>query len=176
MIFVLIVVQMLVKLQKKLASVGSKVYAFEPNPFAFKVLLQNTAGFSNVTAFNKGVLDRNEMLKLYMHEWSDKDEIEWSEGSSLLEYKGNVLSDKYVEIEVIDLIEFVKSLRKRIRVLKIDIEGVEYEILEKLIEEKIDYIFVETHEKKIPELINKHNQIVKKISDKKIKKINLNWI
>ena len=164
----------------KLASKGSIVYAFEPNPYAYSVLCERTSSFENVKPINKGVLDKNDTMKLYMHEWSDQDEIEWSVGSSLLDYKGNVLSDKFVEIEVIDLISFIRELNRRVRVLKVDVEGVEYEILEKLIDEniykKIDFIFVETHEKKIPELKIKHDRLVQKIKDKKIKNINLNWI
>ena len=97
----------------------------------------------------------------------------------MLDFKGNVLSDKSVEVEIIDLCEFIKSLNHRVRILKMDVEGVECAILRKMINsgviDKIDYVFVETHDHKIPELKTETNAIRQLIKHKKIRNINLNW-
>ncbi len=165
---------------EQMAKNSSTVYSFEPNPFAFKELKKKANSNPNVHVYNKGVWDRNATLKLYMHENSNQDEVIWSTGSSLLEYKGNVLKDKYIEVDIIDLVEFINNLKKKIKILKIDIEGAECELLEKLIitqtYKRIEHIFVETHDHKIPELKTKTDAIRSLIKQKKIKNINLNWI
>ena len=165
---------------KQMSAKGGIVYAFEPNPFAFDVLKKKFQGHENIYLFNQGVWDKNTTMKLYLHEHSNEDEVYWSTGSSILEYKGNVLKDKFVEIEIIDLVDFIKNLAKKIDILKIDIEGAECELLEKIISTKIykniKHIFVETHDHKIPELKEKTDAIRKLIKYKKIKNINLNWI
>jgi FkbM family methyltransferase len=162
-----------------LCKLGSTVYCFEPNPYAFKVLKDRFSNMHNVHCIQKGVNDKNILAKLYLHENSDKDEVYWSTGSSLLDFKGNVLSDKYVEVEVIDLCEFIESLNHRVRILKMDIEGVECAILRKIINsgviDKIDYTFVETHDHKIPELKAETNAIRELIVQRRISNINLYW-
>ena len=129
-----------------------EVYAFEPNPHAFKALQDKFKNNLNVTCFNKAVLDRNDTVKLYFHENSDQNEVHWSTGSSLLEFKGNVSKDKFSEVEAVDLCEFIDSLNSKIEILKIDVEGVEYEIINKLIDTGLIYniakVFVELHAKK----------------------------
>jgi len=158
---------------------GATVYCFEPNPYAFKVLEDRFSNMQNVHCIQKGVSDKESMMKLYLHENSDKDEVHWSTGSSLLSCKGNVLNDKYVEVEIIDLTEFVDSLNHRVRILKMDVEGVECAILNKFISsgviDKIDYAFVETHDHKIPELKEETDAIRELIKQKRIKNINLDW-
>lgn len=159
---------------------GAKVFAFEPNPYAFEKLRKRFTGNKNVVCFQKGVYKETGILKLYLHEFSDEDEVKWSTGSSLLDQKGNVLKDKYVEVEIIDFNEFVENIGQRIKFVKMDVEGVEYEILDKLIEtrniNKIDYLFVETHEHKIPELREIAEKVRQKIKKHKLKNVNLDWI
>ena len=159
---------------------GATVYAFEPNPYAYEVLKNRFSGMKNVHCIPKGVSDSNGIVKLYMHENSDDDEVYWSTGSSLLEYKGNVSSEKYIDVGVVDLCEFIESIKQRVKVLKMDVEGVECAILKKMIEKgitnNIDHIFVETHEQKIPELAAETNHIRELIAKNNIRNINLDWV
>lgn len=165
---------------EQMANTGAEVYSFEPNPFAFKILSERFTNNKKVHCINKGVWDRNGKMKLFFHENSSEDEIKWSTGSSILEFKKNVITEKFIEIEVIDLIEFIRKLDKKISILKIDVEGAECEILERIIEERIyediEKIFVETHDHKIPELKIKTDIIRKKIKERKIENISLDWI
>jgi len=167
------------KVTKHLAKSGATVYAFEPNPHAYKVLQDKFSNMQNVHCIPKGVSNKKGKMKLYLHENSDKDEVYWSTGSSLLDFKGNILTDKYVEIEIVDLCEFMEILNHRIRILKMDVEGVECGILKKIINtgiiDKIDYAFVETHDHKIPELKAETNSIKELIKKRRIKNINLDW-
>ncbi len=162
------------------AAKGAEVYAFEPNPFAFKALEEKCKGLKNVHLYNKAVLDENSEMKLYFHENSDQDEVIWSFASSLVESKSNVSKEKFKVVEVIDLAEFIKKLNKHIKVLKIDVEGVECRIINKLIGTEIykdiDYILVETHEKQIPTIQDDVENLKKRIADLKITNIDLTWI
>lgn len=162
-----------------LSQSGAIVYAFEPNPYAFEVLKKKFGDKPNVHCLPKGVLDRNDRMRLYLHEFSDRDEVYWSTGSSLLDFKGNILRNKFVDVEVIDLCEFIESLKRRIRILKLDVEGVECKILKKLINTRkvddIDHIFVETHDHKISELKPETDEIRNMIKRKGIQNINLYW-
>jgi FkbM family methyltransferase len=165
---------------KRLCKGGAKVYAFEPNPFAFELLNSKFSEWSNVNCIPKGVGVENSKLRLYLHEKSDENEVKFSTGSSLLDFKGNIAKEKYVYVEIIDLCEFIDSLNKRIKILKIDIEGAECKLLIKMINlgtyKKVDYIFVETHDDKIPELKTETDTIRDLIREKNIKNINLNWV
>jgi FkbM family methyltransferase len=158
---------------------GAIVYCFEPNPYAFEVLQAKFSNTQNIHCIPKGVGDKNSKMKLYLHENSGNDEVYWSTGSSLLNFKSNVLADKYVEIDVVDLCEFIESLNHRVKILKMDVEGVECAILEKMIVsgviDKIDHVFVETHDHKIPELAAETNHIRDLIKQMNIKNIDLNW-
>ena len=82
-------------------------------------------------------------------------------------------------MDVIDFIGFIDSFNKRVFIVKIDIEGGEIELVNQLIDkgahEKIDYLFVETHERKTPELLPSTLQLKKRIKQLGIKNIYLNW-
>lgn len=163
-----------------MAAKGAEVYSFEPNPFAFDVLKKRFKDNPRVHCINKGVWDRNDKISLYFHEKSNEDEVKWSTGSSILSCKKNISTNKSIDIDVIDLIEFIKNLDRKVAVLKIDVEGAEIEILEKIISEKlylnIGSILVETHDHKIPELKAKTDHVRETILKKGIKNISLDWI
>jgi len=163
----------------RMASKGATVYAFEPNPYSYHVLRERFLEVSNVHCLNKGVLDRDDTMKLYLHENAHLDQVKWSTGSSLLEYKENIDPNSYVEVEVIDLARFIKGLNMEIKVLKMDVEGVECQIINKLIDSnvinKIKYLIAETHEKKNPSLKEETDRLRKRIDEEKLTNIDLNW-
>lgn len=169
------------KISKQALEAGAIVHAFEPNPFAFKALMDHLGSNSNFHGYQKAISNQKGKLFLYLHENSDQDEVHWSTGSSLLDYKSNVRADKSVEVEVESLTDFIDSLGSvNISVVKIDVEGAEVDILPDLIEKnyykQIGNIFVETHDHKIPELKEKTDAIRDSIQKKKIKNIHLDWI
>ena len=106
--------------------------------------------------------------------------MKWSTGSSLVSEKKNVSENSYVTVELLDLAQFIKDLGKRIRVVKLDVEGVEYKILRRMIEldivGSIDHIFVETHEDQIPELVAEAEEVRALIREKGLKNIDLDWV
>lgn len=164
----------------KFAATGATVFAFEPDPIAFAVLSSRFAATSNVHLFQKGVWDKNETVTLYHHKNQTKNELAFTVGSSIKSDKINVTATKTSTIEVVDLIEFMQSLNKKITVIKLDVEGAETEILEKIITTKtyllFDNLYTETHETKIPGQRQNILELRKKIKEEGIKNIHLNWL
>lgn len=160
------------------AKYGSQVYSFEPNPVAFNILKKKTKKLKNINPIMSAVGTSNTVSKLYMHEDFNLDKVLYSQSSSLIKQKNN-LSDSFILIKVINFAEWLKQFKK-IKFIKIDIEGYEVELLNHLINTKVlnrvDYIFVETHENKIVELRNEINQLKKKIKNSNLQtKFFWNW-
>jgi FkbM family methyltransferase len=139
----------------RLAESGVTVYAFEPNPAAFEALRKNVAGYPNVTAIHAAATVEPGRVKLYLHKWAGEDPLHWSTGSSLVAGKKNVSGDS-VEVEGVALAQFIRDLGRRVRILKMDVEGAEVGILNAILDEglheKIDHAFVEVHDRKVREL------------------------
>lgn len=165
---------------EKMIKQGAIVYAFEPNPFAFQKLEEKFKNNPSVFCFNKGVWDHEASIPLYFHELSDEDEVHWSTGSSLLDYKGNIKKDKYVIVDTVDLSKFIQNIGGKIALCKLDVEGVEVEIINKIIDtgviHQIDLLVVETHDHKIIQLKEKTDLLRERIKKEHISNINLNWI
>ncbi|WP_328212080.1 FkbM family methyltransferase [Brevibacillus centrosporus] len=164
----------------KMAERGATVYAFEPNPNMFQILKSRFIHNTNVICINKGVWDKNDRMRLYLYPGSNTDPINHAYASSIFGNNPIIDPNLYVEIEVIDLTEFIKNLNRRIKLLKIDIEGAEFELLEKMIaldlHTIIDKTVVETHEWLIPDSQQKLEHINKLIQAKGITNIELNWM
>ncbi|MDB6171319.1 MAG: hypothetical protein JWL59_630 [Chthoniobacteraceae bacterium] len=162
-----------------MAATGATVYAFEPNPAAFGVLSARFKNVTNVHCLNQAVLDRKETVRLFEHVRANEDPVYWSNGSSILEFKGNVDKGRWAEVEAIDLAEFIRSLKQRVGVLKIDIEGAECAVLESLIgqnlHELVDLILVETHDHKIAELRSRTDALRALIASRGLGHIRLDW-
>jgi FkbM family methyltransferase len=134
---------------------GATVYAFEPDPLCFSVLAKRFALTPNVTCFHQGVMDRNCSLTLKRpraHEnWDDLD----STVSSSFIHE-DLPHSRQTTVNCIDLSEFIFSLNDRVQLLKIDIEGAQIPVINRLIDsgaiELIDMALVETHEKQQPSL------------------------
>jgi FkbM family methyltransferase len=159
---------------------GAIVYAFEPHPEAFAALQKNVGKNNNAHLINRGVWDKQTKIKLYMHQNHDKNALTWSQGASLVSEKDNINPESYVEVEVVDLADFIESLKTPIKAIKIDVEGVEFDILEKLIATKayknVETILVETHSKKMKQLEAKEETIKKLIAQNNISNISLEWV
>ncbi len=116
-----------------------EVYSFEPSSYNFKFLVENIKinNLSNIKAFNLGVCEKRGMKRLFM-----------SNESATYSIYGN--NKKYYEdIRCITLEDIFTNHRiEKCDFLKMDCEGVEYEILfntPKDIIHKIDKISLEAH-------------------------------
>lgn len=166
---------------QKMVDNGAKIYAFEPNPYAYAKLRERFFDTDNVTCYPKAVFDKATTVDLYFHEFSDDDEVKWSVGSSLLDFKGNVVKEKKYTVETVDLSKFIFELGEQIDLIKMDVEGVECRIINHLIDtgaiDRVNVMLVETHDHKIPELKEETDALRKRIGELGLsEKINLNWI
>lgn len=168
------------KITCQLAETGARVYAFEPNPYAFARLKEATKKYPNVLCFQQAVGAGPGIVKLYLHENAHQDQEYWSTGSSLLAHKSNVNADTYVEVECIDLCQFITELNQPVQLLKMDVEGVECPILKRMIDTdlilRIGQVYCEMHDKRVPELREASDEIRRLVQERNLTHVDLNWI
>jgi len=163
-----------------LACHGGTVHAFEPNPFAFAVLQKRFEHMPHVACHQVAISDCAGRMPLYLHQNSANDEVYWSNGSSLMAEKSNVSKTRAIEVDTIDLAHFLRGLGQEVRVLKMDIEGAEFAVLEHLIAthtlDLVDHLFVETHDEKIPGLAEIGVRVRLQLANRVHPKIHLDWV
>ncbi|MDO8424095.1 MAG: FkbM family methyltransferase [bacterium] len=166
------------KVTERMAKPGVTVYAFEPDPNAFGELKVHFKGKDSVHLINKAVSDHSGVAKIYFNDRYDENPKKWSTASTLLADKPHADKDNFATVEVVDLADFIKGLDKPIGLLKMDIEGEEVRVLNKLIDaeitSKIRNIVVETHER-FPALTEPTRELKERIRRLKLKNIDLDW-
>ena len=122
------------------------IHAYEPNKDAFENLNDRFKNSGKVTTFNKAVGLNNEKGYLYLHISNKENPVKYSTGSSLLKEKENVNSDNFQDTEIVSIKNILQKF-KCIDLIKIDIEGYEYEILPYITEnkDKIKKVICELH-------------------------------
>jgi len=158
---------------------GAVVHAFEPDPAAYGELKRKFEAHSNVRLHQVAVAAADGRLPLYFRSERATDAVMYSVGSTLFSEKTDVLKDDFCEVEVRRLADFLRQFQ-RIRILKMDIEGAECEVLEDLLQERllerIDLVLVETHEEWIPETIPRLQKIREQLQQGGYTNVFLNWI
>lgn len=112
----------------------AKVVAFEPDPLVYKLLCKNIESFNlgNVVLINKGVASANDKVHFF-----GKGDV-----------GGRIVSEeaqgKCIEIDTVSLKGY---LDQKVHLLKIDIEGAEYEVMEDIKGHLsgVERIFIEYH-------------------------------
>lgn len=135
------------------AHVGRHVYAFEPNPDNFAKLRRNTRKYSNITVFEKAVCNKTGKTQLY---FEPQESEKFFKGATIVKGKSNIGYDHFVEVEAISAHDVLKMIEGPVALIKIDIEGAEYCVLDALINsgqmDRIGKVFVECHADRIPAL------------------------
>ncbi len=162
-----------------LARRGATVYAFEPNPAAFAVLTERVQDFPAVHCRQQAVSDRAGSVQLYLHRKQTADPLYHSAGSSLVKDKHNLDPTRFIDVEAVDLAEFINSLPSRVRLLKIDVEGLEAVLVNHLIDRRVlrhvDRVFCETHEFKVPGLLGECRRLRRRLAAEGMTQVNLDW-
>ena len=158
---------------------GFIVDAFEPDPIAVNELKKKCKKNKNLNLFQSAVGLKDNTQKLFRYRKFDENDPYSTQGSSLLDYRSGT-NKPFVEIKVIDFINHINKQKKEISLLKMDIEGSEIEILNKIIDlnmhDKIKYIFVETHERFSHKLGLETAKLKLRINNLNINNINLDWV
>ena len=150
------------------SEIGCTVFAFEPHPGAFKELSNNCARKKNVFLFNVAVGDRSGDAPLFFHVNGNQDDLQFSQGTSLIDSKPNVDVNKAISCKVQSIASIVDMV-DCIDFMKIDVEGAELAIINYLLSDpvrlmKIKFISCETQEKKWVNLLDETASIVSRVN------------
>lgn len=160
-----------------LAASGATVHAYEPDPVAFDVLSSRLGTFPNVHLHQLAVSNTDGIAKLYLHTTRGLDPLKASTGSSLVVTKTNIDPETFVQVGLTRLSDVIEKLG-RIRIMKMDIEGHEIEVINDLIDTgtitKIERLFVELHDRKNPQLASATRELRDNILRAKVR-ADLSW-
>lgn len=157
---------------------GAEVHAYEPNPLAAAELVRRLGSRENLDFHQAAVSRSSGKMKLFSHKHHRIHPLHLSESSSLYSDKANVSGD-YHQVDCIAIEDVLRPLDK-IKLIKVDVEGAEYELADGIISSigKIDHVVMETHAKQIPSLGERHEALVARVqSDPDLKrKVLLDWM
>jgi len=163
----------------RMAESGAEVHAFEPNPDAFRELERVTKGHANVTLYQAAVTAESGPVDLYLHKRAGDDPVFWSKSSSLLADKSNVREDQSVRVEGIQLGRFIQDLGRPVKLLKMDIEGAEVDVLNQLLDEglheSIEHAFVEVHDRRVKRLAEPTQRLRDRLQELGASHFRLDW-
>lgn len=144
---------------EKLAATGAEVHSYEPDPHCFAVLTQRFAGRGNVHLHPQAVAaEPGSFLLRRTREFLDNPDLQST--SSSIVVKAPLIYDETnaVMVETVAFHDVVRGLGRDVALVKMDIEGAEFGILDRLQADRdrgtdlpIGALFVETHERHFPE-------------------------
>lgn len=139
------------------------IYAFEPNPdLGVKQHIEDFFPDVTVTLIEKAVWVRDGVMKFHISGREDAASLEGTSGHT---------EPKEVASETIDFSKFVANLPKAHIICSMDIEGAEFVVLEKMLEEntidKIDLLEVEFHHRLMLDYTPDHARaLIKRVEER----------
>lgn len=125
------------------------IHSFEPHPMFFEQLDEKYREQDNVYVYDMAVSDSNDTDTLYFKRGKQAK----NGGATLVRDKGNISVDLNVEVNKVDVVELFNLVKSKVDIIKMDIEGGEYQVIERLIESgmhmAVGVIVFEDHERKI---------------------------
>lgn len=163
----------------KLAATGAMVHAYEPDPEAFARLTRAVAGLANVRLYNAAVAARPGLLRLSRKKRAagGHDTVA---SSIVFDNRGkDGGGSDGVEVEVVGFAEALARCGQRVALVKMDIEGAEFDILEQVFAAPaafdFDAMFVETHERIAPEKTALIDRLRREAAGLPQRYVNLYW-
>lgn len=168
-------------ISRRIAQTGATVHAYEPDPLTFKKLRENLKEFDNIHFHNSACGDTDGKMTFYQQiDRFEGNHSLISEGASIYKQGRHIDASTEQTVPICDFTRIIKETDAEIALVKIDIEGAEVPLLEKLFDEglhnRIKHIFVETHERGFPHLFDRYMALRKRIKKNQIKHINLDWV
>jgi FkbM family methyltransferase len=157
---------------------GQTVHAFEPDPEARAVLERRFAANPRLVIHPQAVGATAGRATLHRRPAAGAGGLAHTRSSSLLA-QARHRDGAAVEVEVADLLAFLAGLDAPVAVLKLDVEGAEADILDRLLDERRDraigHIFVETHEKFSDDMRARIEAIRGRVATLGIANLELDW-
>lgn len=158
---------------------GCEVHAFEPDPYAIEKFETRFPDHPQVHLHKKAVGTEAGELTLFRTERFERRPERATIESSLVRRDIHTQQNA-VSVEVVDLVKFIRSLGRRVDVLKMDIEGSEVDLVDRLIDEglhrEIGAMYVETHERFSEDLAARTLALRERVRREGIRNINLDWV
>ena len=153
---------------------GMLVHAFEPDPHAADELQRRLGAHPRLTLHRSAVGANARRETLYSPSSVD---LNVTDRSSLF-VAGDNDGGRATDVEVVDLFSFMSGLGQPVAILKLDVEGAEFEILERFLIERppVGLLFVETHETFKADFPQRLDRIREGLRDPALKtRVFLNW-
>jgi FkbM family methyltransferase len=143
------------------------IYAFEPLRINYDFLIKKYKHNDKIKLYNCAVSNFSGTAKFYIKGGFEHLK---NSGSTLKEDKNGLVNDAHRIVEVIKISDFIRMNNiSKVDILKIDVEGSEYDIFEDIFEsgllyDAIENVFFEDHSRKVASILPKMYTIVKKIN------------
>ena len=158
-----------------MADAGMRVIAFEPDRDSFGRLRERFGSNPRVTLVPKAIGATARTVPFF-HEM--RHGAVYSEGSSIRQM-GHHSPGSVYDVEVIDVVEYIRGLGEPIYLMKIDVEGAEAEVLEALLDADLlagmGRVYAELHEWLDKDLAERLISLRRRIADTGLRNIDLNW-
>ncbi len=140
---------------------NSNIFAYEPNPTLFKILKEKFKNKTKVQIYNQAISNSINSNKLYSTTNVKINEINESLKYSMEFEKKNIDKNNYISVNVITIKDLLCQFNQ-IDVLKINIEGHEYKILDDIInnKNKIKKVVCQLHGDYVPHLKKQHVELL----------------
>lgn len=162
----------------KLAATGAEVHAFEPEPTLFAQLERRFADTPNVVLHQAAIAAEAGTVQFWPENNEGADPLALM-SHSIVEGGKHTAGSTPFEVQCVDFFSFIDSLEQAPALVKMDIEGAEVAILERMFEEKrfdlVGELFVETHESQFPKLQDRIVAIHKRTKSAGLTNVNLFW-
>lgn len=137
---------------QKMADRGCEVHAFEPDPLAWTILVENMGNRPNVILHNCAVAGKAGRLRLRRaHDFAADPVHSTTKSTIALNHARRYQDADGIDVDVRAFDDVVAGFGRRIALVKMDIEGAEFDILRQVFADPtafdIDAIFCETHER-----------------------------
>ena len=147
------------------AHYAGKVYAFEPHPEIFRELKRRTLAYPRIKPLNIAASDEDGTAELFFD--AHPDPKRFTEGSSLADNKSNLTYENSHKVETVRLSRFIRDLPTPVSLIKMDVEGLEYRLIDVLLDDevmdRIGIVHVEDHCDRIETLVEHRDRVLARI-------------
>ena len=163
---------------RQMAAAGGRVIAFEPDPWTAGRLRANVADLDNVAVEEAAAGIEAGTARLYRHPEFDEAGAR-SDWSTTCPDKSGAEDASAIDVKQVDFPAYLATAAP-IGVLKMDIEGAEFDLLERLFDwsglpRAVRFIFAETHEDRMPGYAERAAAMRRRARQFKRPRVNLDW-